>query len=271
MRERLWQSLVCSSGIRSVAVGACLMAAIGFGAPALLRASGEIDSEASRSTSQAGGTAALGVTLKEVAGGGVAVSGVMPNSPAADAGVRAGDLILAIDDQPVDSSRDVIYWVSSQRPGKKISLRVNRGGLQGSLHAVLLSRREVDNRAALGVTLSRGTHGSVRILAVAPSSPAAKAGIRMGDRITAVDGEAVESYLDVIRMIGKKRPGDQVRLNVDRYGLEGTLLATLSGEAQVFQVSAPAVATPVRRSPTPEDLLFENSPAQVSDQRGYGD
>lgn len=216
------------------------------------------------------GGAALGVTLRDDAEG-VVVASVMPNSPAADAGIRNGDRILGIGDQLVSTSSDVIYQIAARRPGEKAAIRIDRAGLKGSLRAVLASRSEVNRRAALGVTLSRGTHGSVRVLAVAPNSPAAKAGLRMGDRIVAIDEHVVASYRDVIDWIGAEHPGDRVRLKIDRYGLEGQLVATLSGEEQVFQAPAPVPAPAVVAAPSPEDLLFENTPAQIDDQRGYGD
>jgi S1-C subfamily serine protease len=212
----------------------------------------------------------LGVTLRDEAEG-VVVAGVMPNSPAAEAGIRAGDQLLGIGDQLVSTSSDVIDQVASRRPGEKVVIRVDRAGLKGALRAVLASRSEVNRRAALGVTLSRGTHGSVRVLAVAPNSPAAKAGLRMGDRIVAIDDHKVTSYRDVIDWIGADHPGDQVRLKIDRYGLEGQLLATLTGEDQILQAPAPAAPPAVASGPSPEDLLFENTPAQIDDQRGYGD
>jgi S1-C subfamily serine protease len=217
------------------------------------------------------GGAALGVTLSDDANGAVKVAGVMPNSPAAEAGIRPADRILAINEEPVATSSDVIYLVSSMPPGRKVTIRIDRGGLQGALRATLLSRREVNQRAALGVTLSRGTAGSVRVLAVVPNSPAAKAGIKMGDRITAVNDEPVAGYKDVIRLLGDDQPGDRVRLKVDRYGLQGTLLATLEGGQQVFQAPAPFVLPPARPATTQDDLLFRNTPAQIDDQRGYGD
>ncbi len=215
--------------------------------------------------------AALGVTLAEQPDGTVQVSGVMPNSPAAEAGIRPGDRILAINDQLVSNSRDVTYLVSSQAPGKKITIRIDRAGLQGALRATLLSRHEVNQRAALGITLSRGTMGSVRVLAVVPNSPAAKAGIKMGDRLTAVNDEPVTSYDDAMRLIADDHPGDQLRLRVDRYGLQGTLLATIEAGQQVFQAPRPFVLPPAPPPPTEDDLLFRDTPAQIDDQRGYGD
>ena len=221
-------------------------------------------------TERLAGGAALGVTLSDDAQG-VTVAGIMPNSPAADAGIRLGDRILAIGEQLVSTSSDVIYEIAARRPGEKVAIRVDRGGLKGALRATLASREEVNRRAALGVTLSRGTHGSVRVLAVAANSPAAKAGLRMGDRIVAIDDHTVNSYRDVIEWVGAEHPGDQIRLKVDRYGLEGQLVATLSGEQQVFMAPVPLPPPVVAPIPSPEDLLFENTPAQIDDQRGYGD
>lgn len=217
------------------------------------------------------GPAALGVTLADEADGTVSVAGVMPNSPAAEAGIRPGDHIQGINQSLVSNSRDVIYLVGSQTPGSKITIRIDRGGLQGALRATLLSRQEVNQRAALGITFSRATTHSVRVLAVVPNSPGAKAGIKPGDRIAAVNDEAVSSYEDVIRLIGDATPGERVRLKVDRYGLEGTLLATLEGGQQVYQAPRPFVLPPTPPPLTQDDLLFRNTPAQIDDQRGYGD
>jgi S1-C subfamily serine protease len=272
----LWRGWPLASWqiMKAPTAGAVLAAGVAlFHSPAasLAQASLQGDEELPAASEVNSGGAALGVTLSDDANGAVKVAGVMPNSPAAEAGIRPADRILAINEEPVATSSDVIYLVGSMPPGRKVTIRIDRGGLQGALRATLLSRREVNQRAALGVTLSRGTAGSVRVLAVVPNSPAAKAGVKMGDRITAVNDEPVAGYKDVIRLLGDDQPGDRVRLKVDRYGLQGTLLATLEGGQQVFQAPAPIVLPRPRPAMTEEDLLFRNTPAQIDDQRGYGD
>jgi hypothetical protein len=86
--KRFWKSpmLVRNRG-RSAVGSACLIAAIGLGAPLSVGAWEDIEAENPRSADRAGEPAALGVTLKDAAEGGVSIAGVIPNSPAADAGL----------------------------------------------------------------------------------------------------------------------------------------------------------------------------------------
>jgi membrane-associated protease RseP (regulator of RpoE activity) len=65
----------------------------------------------------------------------------------------------------------------------------------------------------------------VLVTSVAEDSPAAKAGIKAGDIITAVDGEKVEGSGDVARGINKKKEGD-VTLTVIRKGNQRTITVT---------------------------------------------
>jgi len=51
-----------------------------------------------------------------------------------------------------------------------------------------------------------------------PRGPAAGAGLRLGDVIVAVDGEAVTGSGDLMETVMRKRPGDRVALDVIRYG-----------------------------------------------------
>jgi S1-C subfamily serine protease len=215
--------------------------------------------------------AALGVTLGKSSLGGVEIAGVMPNSPAAEAGVRPGDLIFAIDDLPVRASRDVINLVAAHEPDDQVRLKVDRKGLRGTLRATLANQLDVARRAALGVTFSKSSHGGVRILQVVAGSPADKAGLKIGDRIMAIDDQPVASYNEVVRLVGESQPGSDMKIDVDRYGLEGTLHASLTGLPQVFSalpavVRPPFVAPPVAPSPP----IFELTPADIDDQRGYG-
>jgi S1-C subfamily serine protease len=212
--------------------------------------------------------AALGVTLGEGSAQGIEVAGVMPNSPAAEAGVRPGDLLWGIDGRPVTSSRDVIRLVAAHEPDDRIRLQVDRKGLRGTLRATLASQRDVTRRAALGVTLSKSAHGGVRILQVVSGSPADKAGLKIGDRIQAIDDQPVASYSDLVRLIGESRPGSDMKIDVDRYGLEGTLHASLTGRSQVFSAPRPVAAVPAAPAPRP---VFELTPSDIDDQRGYGD
>lgn len=67
---------------------------------------------------------------------------------------------------------------------------------------------------------------STSIGAVLPGTPAAEAGLQEGDEITAIDGEAVDNWTDLVRAIEKK-PGENI-----------TLTAKRSGEIKVFNLTA---------------------------------
>ena len=59
---------------------------------------------------------------------GVLIVRVMPNSPAAEAGLRAGDVIQAIDNQSIEAASEVQKLVSENSVGSNLSFSVNRNG-----------------------------------------------------------------------------------------------------------------------------------------------
>ena len=81
-------------------------------------------------------------------------------------------------------------------------------------------------RAYLGVAAG-SENGRVTVDRVQPSSPAARAGVRDGDRITQLDGRSVTSMDDVAAILARHAPGDVVGLVVERAGGERSTEATL--------------------------------------------
>ncbi len=68
----------------------------------------------------------------------------------------------------------------------------------------------------------------VLVAKVVPDSPAVKAGIRVGDIITSIDGNRVESPGDVTRAVRDKKKGDSVRIGYSRDGANATATATVA-------------------------------------------
>lgn len=214
----------------------------------------------------------LGVRLRGREGG-VEITSVMPNGPAAEAGVRAGDVILRVDNTPVASTDELIRLVQANPAGSVVELEIDRQGLRGPLEITLASENEVYRRAALGVTFSKASYRGARVLKVLPDSPAAVAGVRMGDRIVAINGLKVSDYREAIDRIGRLPPRTPLELEVDRYGLRGTLVATLGTQGEVFAPRPrPLPPRPVEVSPpTPGEIVEALSPGMINDQRSYGD
>jgi S1-C subfamily serine protease len=62
---------------------------------------------------------------------------------------------------------------------------------------------------------------------VQPNSAAAAAGLRPGDLVTAIDGAPIESWQNLVRVISARKPGDKVKLSVERKGQTMEVEATL--------------------------------------------
>lgn len=69
--------------------------------------------------------------------------------------------------------------------------------------------------------------GRALVVAVTEDSPAAHAGLREGDLILAVDGEALDAEVTLADRIREYEPGDEVALTVLRNGRERTITVTL--------------------------------------------
>ncbi|HSI36961.1 MAG: S1C family serine protease [Phycisphaerae bacterium] len=79
--------------------------------------------------------------------------------------------------------------------------------------------------AYLGVQLDQASP-DCKIGEVFPESPAAKAGVRAGDVITKLDGQRVANYGELLLKLGKKKPGDEAAIEVQR-GIESVKLKAM--------------------------------------------
>ena len=82
----------------------------------------------------------LGVSLQPVGGGGLRVLTVMPNSPAATAGVIADDIIVSVSGRPTNTVEGLQTILQSAGPGASVPFAVKRGDQQLTLTALLSPR-----------------------------------------------------------------------------------------------------------------------------------
>ena len=168
---------------------------------------------------------------------GALVASVAAGSPAMNAGVKRGDVIVEYDGHRIARS-DALPRVVAETPvGKDVALVVVRDGKPVTL-SVKVARlaetpervvAESDTTAPLGLTVQTltpalarqfGLHESVGVLVrgVEGASPAADAGVQPGDVIAEIDRQPVKSVDDLERAIDKRHPGSSTLLLVHRNG-----------------------------------------------------
>jgi S1-C subfamily serine protease len=69
----------------------------------------------------------MGVRTQTWPGGGALIEGVDPGSPAAVSGLESGDVIIGIDNAPVNSAGDVRAALQRLRPGQTVAVQADRG------------------------------------------------------------------------------------------------------------------------------------------------
>jgi hypothetical protein len=75
-------------------------------------------------------------------GSGVGIGGTTPDSPASAAGLMGGDVIIAIDGEPIGDLQALMRFLAGKNPGDKIEISVMRGPLAETFAATLSVRAE---------------------------------------------------------------------------------------------------------------------------------
>jgi len=152
---------------------------------------------------------------------GALVSTVESGGPAEKAGIKPGDVILSYNGKALDNSNQLPPLVAATKPGSKASVEVWRGGRKETLG---LTVDELKTEKVARAKPDKGEHGRLG-LAVRPLSPeerkelggaqglvveqvagpAARAGIRPGDLITAVNGTPVKTPDDLQKQVAKAK------------------------------------------------------------------
>jgi S1-C subfamily serine protease len=178
----------------------------------------------------------LGINI-EPADEGAAVLRVLPDTPAAEAGLKRGDIITAVNGEAVDAE-ELVEVLGTLSVGDEVTLDVLRDDETIEITATLGEQPERPERRQfrfgefrvgrpyLGVSLEAVDDG-VSIAAVSEGSPADEAGLQAGDIITAVNGEAVEEPADVASAIREMEIGDTVTLTITRDGESQDVEVTL--------------------------------------------
>ena len=165
---------------------------------------------------------------------GVVVASVEPDSPAEKAGIKTGDVILAINGVPVEDSADVRNTIGLLRVGTEIELDVVRNGKAMQLSALITEREtktissgDISKQLAgakLTLTEEDNRNGSVdKVIIVSglePGSAAAQAGLRNDDIIHSINKQPVEDF-DQLKEAVKDTRG--LLLNIQR-GQRGLFL-----------------------------------------------
>jgi serine protease Do len=165
---------------------------------------------------------------------GALVSSVVKDGPSEKAGVKPGDVILAVNDKPVEVSSELPTVIARVKPGSDVSLTVWRGGKEQKLNvkvdqlpepelrtASLRGKRGADQATQLGLGVRPldpaekqqvETEGTLVVEQV--TGPALAAGVQQGDIILAVNGKKVKTLAEL--QAAAKGGGKTVALLIQR-------------------------------------------------------
>lgn len=153
---------------------------------------------------------------------GLLVTEVFKDGPAADAGIRVGDVIMELSGNSVTDRDKYLSLLRNHQPGAPIRVKVWRDGAEKSF---TMKTADFDDATAKNLALRRwgiavrdGRNGGAVIDQVRKDSPAAQLGLEKGDAVTAISGRSITNtrdFLDSFRRDFLKR---QILLQILRGG-----------------------------------------------------
>ena len=137
------------------------------------------------------------------------------------------DVIIAIAGIEVKTYEAMVEELGKFKPSDKAKFKVRRGKDTLELEVTFGARPEAQQeRPNIGVTADDGD-GGVLVATVAELGPAARAGLKPGDLITALDGKPVANRRDLLTVITEKKVGDKLKVDYTRGTAKNTAELTL--------------------------------------------
>ena len=181
----------------------------------------------------------LGVTIQDITDDmktywklndkkGALISQVLDDSPAENAGLKAEDIILKVNDSIIENSTELRNIISEKYPDKKITLTILRNSKKKKIKVLLGERpsneslsnnedlKKTEEFDILGIKIENINENGVKIIEVKSDSPAGKEGLRPGDIIKSIGRRIIKNNLDYFSMIEDYNKGDTIMMKIIR-------------------------------------------------------
>jgi serine protease Do len=175
-------------------------------------------------------------------------------TPGEKAGLKAGDVVTAVNGETIKDARDLSRRIGAMTPGKKVELSVWRSGKAtpvtvelGTLPAEQQQASADDGDQApeaqtpasekaladLGLTVGPADDGKgLQITGIDPNSDAADKGIKEGEKITSVNNQEVTSADEVVKVLNQAKKDGRTRALFQIQSKEGSRFVALPVENQ---------------------------------------
>jgi serine protease Do len=168
---------------------------------------------------------------------GVLVADVFKGDPADEAGIQAKDIILEVNDQPIETSRQLTAMIADLEVGEKAKVEVFRKGEIKTFHIKLAKRddaklasrrtsgereesesgiRVADITPEIAQRLNIGDTTGVVVVSVDSDSSGAEAGVQVGDIIKEINHQVIETADDYTEAMQKIEGGESANLFIWR-------------------------------------------------------
>ena len=172
----------------------------------------------------------------------LSITGIAQGKQKADTTTKKEKTTIVIDGEKViingkviDGTMNEDFQIIRGDGGKRVimladSLRMKLPARGRVAETPLFWQESTSNKAFLGVA-SEKTDNGLEVTEVSKNSPAEKAGMQTKDIILSVDGKAVTTSQELYEAIGKYKPEDLVKIDIQRNGKKQTLEAKLAKAA----------------------------------------
>ena len=234
------------------------------------------------------GRAVLGINVGNAEPGvnGARVVSVSPGGPAAEAGVKAGDLVVAFNGKSLASGRELVESMKGVEPGERVDLLLRRDGGKTEVKVGVVTRPSdelffvgrhpgglswiEEGMPPVGMLMS-GPFGDTELVPMTPglgryfgtekglllvhTPDSIGADLEDGDVILSIGGREPQNPGHALRILGSYQPGESVELKVLRQRKERTVKVTVPEgpriERHIRMMAPPAPPSPPARPAPP--------------------